>query len=60
MSGKDYDLKITFSESPFVSYIRALWQLENYNEIIDLITVDREIDPVLNYFRIQSLLKVTT
>ena len=47
------------SEKPIYSYIRALIQLGNFNETIELTNDQYFDDSVILYFRIEALLKVT-
>ena len=49
---------INYSENPINSFVRALWQNENYSEILEFTTAESENDPVLFYFHLKSLLEV--
>lgn len=50
---------INFSEAPICSHVRALWQLQEYSQVIEITKDKIENDPILFYFNIQSNLKVT-
>ena len=49
---------INYSENPINAFVRALWQNENYSEILEFTTTESENDPVLFYFHLKSLVKV--